>query len=625
MVGGMHGRLGAGLGRSFRLFVLVGLLAACSPPSTRAVAVAPTPPRLPWASEPAPVPDVASPPTALVGATVMTGTGVELADATVTFADGRILAVGPRASVPVPDGARVVDVAGRFVTPGLIDAHSHMGVYPMPELTANADGNEATRPVTANVRAADSVWPQDPAFSHALASGITTVLVLPGSANLVGGQGVTLKLHPGRSVADMKFPGAPATLKLACGENPKRVYGQRNAAPSTRMGNMAGYREAFQSAREYGARFADWQLRHQGWQKKQAPRPADEHAPSADAASEPEPSMPDRDYGLETLLGALEGRVLLEIHCYRADDMLAMLALADEFGLRVRAFHHAVEAYKIRDVLAERNVAVATWADWWGFKLEAYDTVRENLALLAESGVRGALHSDSSLLVQRLNQEAAKSLSAGLRAGVAVDRGTALAWITSNPAWALGIDAQTGSLEPGKMADVVVWSQDPFSVYSLVEQVYVDGLELYDASGAGRRASDFELGQAAELPHRNAPKPARAQPRPAAPPSNNPAAPAVGDVAPSNNAAPANPPATPGAISPGSVAPSNSAPSNSAPSSAPGNGAPGNAAPGAPSNGAPGVAPAAPAPPSPASPAPPPPATPPASSKTLRTTSEVTP
>jgi hypothetical protein len=286
--------------------------------------------------------------------------------------------------------------------------------------------------------------------------------------------------------------------------------------------------------------------------------------------------------------------------------MLAMLALADEFGLRVRAFHHAVEAYKIRDVLAERQVAVATWADWWGFKLEAYDTVRENLALLAESGVRGVLHSDSSLLVQRLNQEAAKSLSAGLRAGVTVDRGTALAWITANPAWALGIDAQTGSLEPGKMADVVVWSQDPFSVYSLVERVYIDGLELYDSSGAGRRASDFELGQSAEVPKRDAPKPARADPKPAAstpvpPDGGGTPAPAGSSVAPSNT-----PAGTPGNAAPGNGAPANAAPVNSPP---------GGAAPSAP---APSPAPSSPAPPAPsaAPPASPAPAALPPSNKT---------
>lgn len=526
MVAGMHGRLGAPLGRRLRLLAWVGLLAACAPPKTRAEAVAPAPPRLPWHAEPATVPEVESPATALVGATVMTGTGVELADATVTFADGRILAVGPRAAVRLPEGARVIDVEGRYVTPGLIDAHSHMGVYPMPELVAHADGNEATRPVTANVRAADGFWPQDPALPRALAAGITTLLVLPGSANLVGGQGVTLKLHPGRSVAEMRFPGAPPTLKMACGENPKRVYGKRHLAPSTRMGNLAGYREAFQSALEYRTKFADWQARHQSWQKKQAP--------GGEGAGDPAPTLPERDEGLETLLGALEGRVLVEIHCYRADEMLGMLSLADELGLKVRAFHHAVEAYKIRDVLAARQVAVATWADWWGFKLEAYDTVRENLALLTESGVRGVLHSDSSLLVQRLNQEAAKSLSAGKRAGVSVDRGAALSWITSNAAWVLGVEGQTGSLEPGKMADVVVWSGDPLSVYSLVERVYIDGLERYDASGRGRRPSDFELGQGAELPSKESVTPAARQ-APSAPPAPAP---------PAGSPAPGEPPAS---------------------------------------------------------------------------------
>jgi hypothetical protein len=367
------------------------------------------------------------------------------------------------------------------------------------------------------------------------------------------------------------------------------------------MGSMAGFREAFQGAREYGAKFAEWQLRHQAWQKKQAAKAAGEPP----GGSDPGPSMPGRDYGLETLLGALEGRVLVEIHCYRADDMLAMLALADEFGLRVRAFHHAVEAYKIRDVLAERKVAVATWADWWGFKLEAYDTVRENLALLAASGVRGALHSDSSLLVQRLNQEAAKSRSAGLRAGVPVDRGTALAWITSNPAWVLGIDAQTGSLEPGKMADIVVWSQDPFSVYSSVVQVYVDGLELYDASGAGRRPSDFELGQGAELPRRDVVRPARAQPKPAAPPpsgSDGKSPPADGGVAPSNGQPSATEGAPPESAVPGSPAPGGVAPSNNpsggaappAPTPVPAPPSPGSPAPGAASPAPPAPAPAAP-------------------------------
>ena len=553
--------------------VLFALWFACAPPKAEAPAPPPQPPPLPWLTEAPPVSEVESPSIALVGATLMTGTGEELADGVLVLGHGRIQSVGPRASVSVPEGAQVLDVSGKFITPGLIDAHSHMGVYPMPEVMGNADGNEATRPVTANVRAADAFWPQDPALSRALAAGITTILVLPGSANLVGGQGVTLKLLPGRSVADMSFPGAPLTLKMACGENPKRVYGQKGSAPSTRMGNVAGYREAFEDAREYGAKWADYQARHQGWQRKKAR--------SAAGEAEPEPTTPDRDFGLETLLGALEGRVLVEIHCYRADEMLEMLLLADEFGLKVRAFHHAVEAYKIRDVLAARGVAVATWADWWGFKLEAFDTVRENLALLTEAGVRGVLHSDSASLVQRLNQEAAKSLSAGLRAGVAVDRGAALRWITSNAAWVLGVDAQTGSLEAGKMADVVVWSGDPFSVYSAVERVFVDGQLAYDEE-AGPRPSDFEVGQGSELvklkgkgraPQKREPAPANAAtPASATPPASAPAngapggtAPAPAGVVPPSSETPAPSPAG-GAPAP----PSGAAPVAPAPGAAPG-------------------------------------------------------
>ena len=542
--------------RSVHVLPLV-LWFACAPPKAEAPAPPPPPPPLPWLTEAPPVLEVESPSIALVGATLMTGTGEELADGVLVLGQGRIQAVGPRASVPVPDGAQVLDVSGKFITPGLIDAHSHMGVYPMPEVMGNADGNEATRPVTANVRAADAFWPQDPALSRALAAGITTILVLPGSANLVGGQGVTLKLLPGRGVADMLVPGAPPTLKMACGENPKRVYGPKGSAPSTRMGNVAGYRDAFEDAREYGAKWADYQVRHQSWQRKKAR--------SAAGEVEPEPTTPERDFGLETLLGALQGRVLVEIHCYRADEMLEMIQLADEFGLKVRAFHHAVEAYKIRDVLAARGVAVATWADWWGFKLEAFDTVRENLALLTEAGVRGVLHSDSASLVQRLNQEAAKSLSAGIRAGVAVDRGAALRWITSNAAWVLGVDAQTGSLEAGKMADVVVWSGDPFSVYSAVERVFVDGQLAYDED-EGPRPSDFEVGQGSELLKLKGKGRAPQKPAPAgaATPGSGPAlagAAAAGTAASAGAApAPGTAPAPAGAAPPSDAPPTGTAP-----------------------------------------------------------------
>jgi imidazolonepropionase-like amidohydrolase len=468
----------------------LALTAGCAGGLGRGASV-PSPPALPWESQPAIVVDVASPRTALIGGTVMTGAGAEIPDGVVLFADGRIDAVGSRSAVSVPAGTRVIDVRGSYVTPGLIDTHSHMGLFGVFGPEGNADGDEAARPVTANVRAADGFWPQDPALPRALAAGVTTALILPGSAHLIGGQGISIKLSPGRSVEDMRFPGAPPVLKLACGESPQRSYGELEQAPSTRRGNLAGYREAFQAALEYGAKFSDWQARQQSWQLELV---GDGRPPL-----EPAPSMPARDFGLETLLGALQGRVLVQMHCYRADEMLGMLELAREFGFQVRAFHPAVEAYKIRDVLAARGVGVSTGADLSGVTLEAYDTIRENLGLLSESGVHAALHSDSPSSVQRLNQEAAKSLASARRAGVQIDRNVALSWITSNAAWTLGVDQQTGSLEPGKMADIVIWSGDPFSVYSRVSEVFVDGRATYERSLGPPRPTDFELGQGASI------------------------------------------------------------------------------------------------------------------------------
>jgi imidazolonepropionase-like amidohydrolase len=495
---------------------------------------------LPWQVErPAPR-QIESPLIALVGATIMTATGRIIENGLLLMEDGLIRAVGSRDEIEVPEGAEVVDVSGRYVTPGLIDAHSHMGVYPVPSVSAHEDGNEATSPVTAHVRASDSFWPQDPALARALAAGITTILVLPGSANLIGGAGETFKLHLGRSASEMEFPGAPDTIKMACGENPKRVHGEQHREPSTRMGNVAGYRRAFQEALEYGRQWADWRenyrlwaIRRQRWEEFQStcgggdgtaagdtegPRGGGAEGSDArgdacrpagvadDAEPEPEdpgpaPAPPVRDYGKELLLGAIEGRVLVQVHCYRADEMVRMIEVSHEFGFRVRSFHHAVEAYKIRDLLAAEQIAVSTWADWWGFKLEAFDAIPENLALLTEAGVRGVLHSDSPMLVQRLNQEAAKAMTAGRAGGIDISQDEALRWITVHAAWALGIDTMTGSLEPGKMADVVVWSGNPFSIYSHVERVYIDGILEYDrARDASSRPSDFELGLDLEPP-----------------------------------------------------------------------------------------------------------------------------
>lgn len=373
-------------------------------------------------------------------------------------------------------GEAVVDGAGLFATPGLIDTHSHLGVYATPRVWAHADGNEATAPITAGLQAEDAVWPQDPGFQRAVAGGVTTLQVLPGSANLMGGQSVVLKLHPRREVRAMRFPGAPTGVKMACGENPKRVYGKgRKAMPASRMGSLFLMRERLIEARRYKLAWDQW--RHD----------------QAHGDGKPPADPPKRDLVLDTLTDVLAGRSLVHIHCYRADEMLQQLKLAAEFGYKVRSFHHAVEAYKIRDVLAREGVSVSTWADWWGFKLEAWDAIEQTLALLAEAGVRGILHTDSAEGIQRMNQEAAKAWYAGQHAGVAVPEHVALGWITAQPAWALGILNKTGTLEVGKMADVVLWDAHPFSVYASAQQVYIDGHLRHDRAHPGEAWSDFEV------------------------------------------------------------------------------------------------------------------------------------
>jgi imidazolonepropionase-like amidohydrolase len=436
---------------------------------------------------------------------VMTATGTSYAPGAVLIVGDEIAAVGTPDDVGVPEGAQLIELgAQQVITPGIIDTHSHMGVYASPGLTGHNDGNEIVGAVTPNMRAEDGFWPQDPQLGHALAGGVTTAQILPGSANLIGGRTFTIKLRPGaRSAEDLRFDGAPAGLKMACGENPKRVYGEKGG-PSTRMGNVAGYRKAFEDAVEYRRKWDTYQQKLALWETggsnaerkraaaEQEGRDAD--ADSKDAGERPDP--PPRDLGLETLVGVLEGEILVHMHCYRADEMSLMLEFAAGYGFSIRSFHHAVEAYKIADRLAAADTAVSIWADWWGFKLEAYDGIRENAAMVTKAGARAIIHSDSATGIQRLNQEAAKALFAGRRAGVELTDEQALQWLTINPAWALGVDDETGSLEPGKSADIVVWSGDPFSVYSHAMLVYIDGDEVFDRSDGddARPRSDFDLG-----------------------------------------------------------------------------------------------------------------------------------
>jgi imidazolonepropionase-like amidohydrolase len=262
---------------------------------------------------------------------------------------------------------------------------------------------------------------------------------------------------------------------MACGENPKRVYGEKGG-PATRMGNLHGQRQAFLDAKSYAAEWAD-----------ATPSTAKRKR------SDPPPTPPDQDLDKDTLAGLLSGQFLAQVHCYRADDMLSFLQLADEMGFEVRSFHHAVEAYKIRDVLAARGVSVSTWSDWWGFKMEAFDAVLPNVAMLSAAGARAIVHSDSPEGIQRLNQEAGKAWRDGQDAGFAVSEDEALRWITANPAWALGIDGETGTIEAGKRADLVLWDAHPFSVYARARKVFIDGRLVLDTDHP-ETWSDFEIG-----------------------------------------------------------------------------------------------------------------------------------
>ena len=411
--------------------------------------------------------------TLIQNATVLTGTGERLDEADVLFVDGKISQVGRDLT---SDDATIIDGKGKWVTPGIIDVHSHLGVYPSPSVESHSDGNEMTDPNTSEVWAEHSIWPQDPGFQAARAGGITTLQILPGSANLFGGRGVTLRNVPSHTMQGMKFPEAPYGLKMACGENPKRVYGSRKQAPGTRMGNMAGYRMAFAEAAEY----------KRAWEKY-----------DADYAAGKNPVAPVRDIELDTLKGVLDGEILIHNHCYKAEEMAMMIDLSKEFNYHAGTFHHAIEAYKIADLLAENGNCAAMWPDWWGFKMEAYDMVKENVAIVnAAKNSCAVVHSDSSTTIQRLNQEAGKILFDANDNGFDLTEADAIRWITLNAAQSLGLSDKTGSLESGKNADVVLWNQSPFSVYAQAEQVFVDGAKVYDRHDDKYQAkSDFMLGQ----------------------------------------------------------------------------------------------------------------------------------
>jgi imidazolonepropionase-like amidohydrolase len=412
-----------------------------------------------------------SPPVVLTGATILDGTGGRIDNGEVLFANGKIVEVGPH--VGRPPGTLIVDAKGKWVTPGLIDVHSHVGVYTLPQTSLDAEASDVVEqrdPNAADTWIEHAVRSADPGFGHALAAGVTTLQILPGSSDLFGGRSVILKPIPAPTVAAMKFPGAPQGIKMACGANPKQTFASRNLLNS-RQGEIAAMREAFLEAGEYRDHERERDGGHGG-----------HHAPRND------------DLKKQTLALVLDGKMPVHIHCYRSDDMARLIDLSREFGFHISAFHHAAEAYKIAPLIVSSGICIAGWPDWWGFKPEAEDAIRENIAIVDAAGGCAMVHSDIPILGEHLNLEAAKAAAAGRRMGYSLPPERVIRWLTSNPAKALALDDRIGRLAPGFNADVVLWSGDPFSVYSKPEKVFIDGALRFDAS-APRRPTDFELGR----------------------------------------------------------------------------------------------------------------------------------
>lgn len=407
----------------------------------------------------------------LTNATVLDGKGRRLESADVLIRDGKIAAVGPDLAA---HGAQVIDAQGRWLTPGIIDVHSHNGTYSMPLTSIDStasDVSETSAPNVADTWVEHAVNAQDPAFSAALRAGVTTLQIVPGSVPLFGGRSVVVKPVPVSNVSAMKFPGAPQGLKMACGENPKSVFSKRKQAPSSRQGNVAVIRAAMLEARDY----------HDAWQAY------------ADGKTK---VAPKRDMVMDTLAAVLDGDIPVHVHCYRAGDMTSMLEVAQEFDFHITAFHHATEAYKITHELNHAGTCAAVWSDWWGFKMELIDAIRENAAIVDATGGCVMMHSDSPVVGQQLHIEAAKAAAAGRRAGIDLPPEHIIRWVTSTPAKALGLGEHIGSIAKGYNADVVLWSANPFSIYSKPDLVYIDGALAYDrARPLDSERSDFELGR----------------------------------------------------------------------------------------------------------------------------------
>jgi imidazolonepropionase-like amidohydrolase len=408
----------------------------------------------------------ATPPTVIRNATVLTVTKGRF-KGSILIRDGKIAQVGE--SVLIPEDARIIDATGQYVMPGIIDPHSHI---------AADSTNEGSISVASMVRIEDVIDAEDIAIYRALAGGVTTAAILHGSADTIGGQCSVVKMRWGRSASGILFEGAKPLLKMALGENVKRPgiprQGQAELRyPGTRLGVEDVLREAFTEARAYRASWREYEAKVQRGEQALPPR---------------------RDLRLEPLVEVLEGKRLVHAHCYRADEILMLLRVADEFGFRIHALIHALEAYKVAPEIAGRHFGVTTFTDWWAYKMEAADAIPYNAAILERKGVLVSLNSDSPELMRHMNTEAAKVMKYG---GLSEDE--ALAMITINPARQLDLESRVGSIEPGKDADLVIFNKHPLSNYARVEKVLIDGEIYFDRAQDAAARAEREKRKAALL------------------------------------------------------------------------------------------------------------------------------
>jgi imidazolonepropionase-like amidohydrolase len=401
--------------------------------------------------------------------TLYTMTGGVIERGTLLIEGGKIAAIGKEVSVPA--GAEVFDASGMAVMPGLIDAHCHTGIFADGVGSYESDGNEMTEPVTPHLRGLDAVHPEDIAFRDLREAGVTTINTGPGSGNIVGGQFVCLKTKKAATIEEMLLM-APSGMKMALGENPKRVYGEQKKLPSTRMGNAAELRSVLQSARNYRDKWSRYREKQDLYAGKRFVSESQPGAEKDDRREPPEP--PDRDIKMEALLPVLEGKLRAMIHCHRADDIMTAIRIAEEFGLRF-SIEHATEGYKIAEILARKKIPCVVGPILFSrMKYELRDMTPRNPGLLSRAGVKVAIQTDEMSAVKYLRINAALAVQQGM------EEGEALKAITIYPAEIIGVGDRVGSLQAGKDADLLILSGHPLDYRSVSEMVLIDGEKAFE-------------------------------------------------------------------------------------------------------------------------------------------------